>query len=309
MASGLKSSVHRLAFSAGLSSLLARRQRGMRVLMFHGVLPEEAHRFEEVLRYIARKFSIVPLSRIVNQVLLPGDDAKGTHIALTFDDGLLNNYSVVYPALKRLGVPATFFVCPSLIDSGGWLWNQEMRARLSTLLPAQLKQLVTSLGAPSDQPEGLVEWMKTIAYRARAEAEMKIRQSTPEFRATQAQHEQFDLMGWAHLQALDPNLIGIGSHSDTHPILTSLADAELEREMAESRRRLEQQLQRPVDTFCYPNGIYDARCLRIARNCFRAALTTAVGFINAGDDPYELARIPGTCDASLLAWRLHRPAA
>src|SRR3954463_4752023 len=125
----LKSRVHRLAFSAGLSSFLASRCQAMRVLMFHGILAAEAREFENPLTYLAGKFSIVPLVRIVDRVL-NGENPRGTEMALTFDDGLLNNYLVVYPILKRLGLPATFFVCPSLVDSGAWLWNQEVRARL-----------------------------------------------------------------------------------------------------------------------------------------------------------------------------------
>jgi peptidoglycan/xylan/chitin deacetylase (PgdA/CDA1 family) len=279
----------------------------MRVLMFHGILAAEAREFEITLTYLAGKFSIVPLVRIVDRVL-NGEDARGTEMALTFDDGLMNNYLVVYPILKRLGLPATFFVCPSLVDSGAWLWNQEVRARLSAI-PDRWNELFTRLEAPAKNPDTLVEWMKTMDPGARAEAEASIRCATNAFTPTKAQRELYDLMGWAQLQELDPKLISIGSHSATHPILTNLTDEDIESEMAESRRMLEEKLQRQVDIFCYPNGAYDSRCLRAARRFFRAAWTTATGFVNVGDDPYQLARIPGTCDAALMAWRLYRPEA
>src|SRR3954469_20314588 len=94
----LKSRAHQLAFSAGLSSFLASRHQAMRVLMFHGILAAEAPEFEESLIYLAGRFSIVPLGRIVDRVL-NGEKPRETEMALTFDDGLLNNYSVVYPIL------------------------------------------------------------------------------------------------------------------------------------------------------------------------------------------------------------------
>src|SRR3954469_12796568 len=307
MRSRLKSRAHQLAFSAGLSSFLASRREAMRVLMFHGILAAEAREFEKSLIYLAGKFSIVPLARIVDRVLT-GEEPHSTEMALTFDDGLLNNYSIVYPILKRLGVPATFFVCPSLVESGAWLWNQEVRARVSAI-PDRWNELLSILGAPAQDPDTLVEWMKKMDPGARSEAEASIRYATDPFTPTKAQREQYDLMGWAQIQELDPKLITIGSHSATHPILTALADEDIEDEMADSRRMLEDKLQRPVDIFCYPNGAYDDRCLRAARKNFRAALTTAAGFVNVGDDPYKLARIPGTCDAALLAWRLYRPEA
>jgi len=303
----LKNRVHKLAFSAGLSSFLASRSQRMRVLMFHGITAAEAPGFEETLTYLAGKFPIVQLVKVIDRVL-NGENQPGTEMALTFDDGLLNNYSVVYPILKRLGLPATFFVCPSLIDSGAWLWNQEIRARLSAI-PDRWTDLRAALRAPAQDPDALVEWMKKMDPGARSEAEASIRHATNPFTPTEAQREQCDVMGWSQLQELDPKLITIGSHSATHPILTSLTDDDIEREMKESRRMLEQKLQRPVDIFCYPNGAYDSRCLRAARKFFRAALTTAAGFVDVGDDPYELTRIPGTCDASLMAWRLYRPEA
>lgn len=37
---------------------------------------------------------------------------------ITFDDGFLNNYTVVYPMLKRLQIPWTFFIYPQVINQG-----------------------------------------------------------------------------------------------------------------------------------------------------------------------------------------------
>jgi peptidoglycan/xylan/chitin deacetylase (PgdA/CDA1 family) len=42
-------------------------------------------------------------------------------VALTFDDGSLDNYTVALPLLRRLGVPATFYVCPGLLGRRVWL--------------------------------------------------------------------------------------------------------------------------------------------------------------------------------------------
>ena len=39
-------------------------------------------------------------------------------ILLTFDDGLMNNYTDCYPLLQKYGAKATFFVCPRFIESG-----------------------------------------------------------------------------------------------------------------------------------------------------------------------------------------------
>ena len=43
-------------------------------------------------------------------------------LAITFDDGYADNATVALPILRRLGLPATFFVATGFLD-GGRMWN------------------------------------------------------------------------------------------------------------------------------------------------------------------------------------------
>src|ERR687883_570464 len=116
-------------------------------------------------------------------------------LALTFDDGLRSNVEVAYPILRKLGVSATFFVCPGLIERGAWLWNHEARERLRTLTPPALAELAEHVGAPNEL-EPFVEWMKTLDLAARERVEQAIRAATPHFKPSDAQRDEFDLAGW-----------------------------------------------------------------------------------------------------------------
>lgn len=51
----------------------------------------------------------------------------------------------------------------------------------------------------------------------------------------------------------------IGAHSCSHPHLTTVSDAELERQLAEPKRVLERELARPCTSLAYPYGDVDAR--------------------------------------------------
>lgn len=53
----------------------------------------------------------------------------------------------------------------------------------------------------------------------------------------------------------------IANHTDTHPHLPTLADAEVEREIRDGRDRLEQLFEAPVTGFAYPFGDYDQRIM------------------------------------------------
>jgi peptidoglycan/xylan/chitin deacetylase (PgdA/CDA1 family) len=257
-----------------------------------------------------RHFRIVPLESVVHR-LGEGTQAGANEIVLTFDDGLHNNLTVLYPILQELRAPASFFVCPGLIESGKWLWNHEVRCRVQALPEQNLRELGRQLQTSGQSVEQIVEWMKTLPLPARRQAEDAIRLATPGFIPTGAQHETYDIMTWKDLCSLDPGLITIGSHTLSHPILNLLTADEIDFELRESRRLLEQKLDRPVDYFCYPNGSYDARVYESVKTIYRAAVTTESGVVGRSNntDPHRLPRIPSAESTALTAWRLHRPEA
>ena len=66
-------------------------------------------------------------------------------------------------------------------------------------------------------------------------------------------------MDWDELAALGDAGWELGSHTCSHPRLTTVGDADLARELSESKRVCEQRLGRPCRTIAYPYGDVDAR--------------------------------------------------
>lgn len=82
-------------------------------------------------------------------------------------------------------------------------------------------------------------------------------------------------MTWAQLKemAADP-LVTIASHSVSHAIMPPLPDEQLQTELADSKRILEQQLGISIRYFTYPEGKYDARVAEAVKQAgYAAALT------------------------------------
>jgi peptidoglycan/xylan/chitin deacetylase (PgdA/CDA1 family) len=289
---------------------VAQRQACARIIMYHGTLRRDERLLAAQLRYLHRHFRIVQLDRVVKD-LAAGQSPRHNEIVLTFDDGLRNNATVAYPILKDLEIPATFFVCPGLIATGQWLWTHEARCRLGTLHKDALPSLARQLPCAAATVDGIVEWMKTLRLNDRQAAESKIRQATPGFQPSAEDREACDMMDWNTLGSLDPDLITIGSHTLTHPILPTLDDAAIDLEMTESRRQLEQKLNRPANYFCYPNGSRHPQSSMAAKRTYDAAVTVENGVVTGKDsaDLHGLPRIPATRSSALMAWRLHRPRA
>jgi peptidoglycan/xylan/chitin deacetylase (PgdA/CDA1 family) len=273
-----------------------------RILFYHGTPRRHAAALERQLRWLKRRFRVVPLRSVVAAARDGGP--VGNQLALTFDDGLRSNVAVAYPILHKLALPATFFVCPGLVERAGWLWTHETRCRLVRLAPETRRELAAELGVPGEI-EPFVGWMKTLAPGARLRVEERLRAATPAFTPTAQEREDFDLASWRELRRLDSALVSIGSHTLTHSILTVAPPDEVELEVRESRRLLEDGLQRPVDLFAYPNGDHDAATAACVRRHYRAAVTASSGWVSRGADAHRLPRLVVPSGVLRLARRIY----
>lgn len=273
------------------------------VFLCHGTPRLLASGLEQQLRYLRRVFTLAPLSEIVVSVAERRPAGRKRRATVIFDDGLRNNFSVAYPILRSLGIPATFFVCPGLIEERKWIWTHETRARLRFAAQPLRGELAAELGAPREINE-FVQWMKKLSLPERARAEARLREATPSFVPSERDREAFELAGWHELRSVDPAVITIGSHSMTHPILPNLSDAAIEIELRESRRVLEARLDRTVEFLSYPNDDVDWRTLAVARRHYRAAVAHSSG---TPLDPHLMPSVHLPAHVLRLVWQLNRP--
>ena len=79
-------------------------------------------------------------------------------------------------------------------------------------------------------------------------------------------HEQELLcLGWPELRELADAGWEVGSHTCSHPRLTTVDDARLAAELRDSRAACEQGMGRPCPSIAYPYGDVDARVIEAAR--------------------------------------------
>ena len=86
-----------------------------------------------------------------------------------------------------------------------------------------------------------------------------------------ARPEALATMTWDELREIAERGVEIGSHTATHAHLTQLTDDELDRELRESKARIEDVLGRPVRLLAYPYGEHDGRVQRAASRAGYAA--------------------------------------
>jgi len=293
-----------------LGGPLARRltRSGGRVLMYHRFGTDAAGRrmtatsFEQQLRYLVRHFRVSPLRDVV-QALHGGRALDARTVVVTIDDGYEDFREHAYPLLRRFEVPATLFVVTRFVDGDYWLWFdavhyvllQTARSRCALPIDGGILQLDLS-SMPARQRAWSAIGERCLAMDgAGRETVIQTLQRELQIAIPERPVPAYRGMTWDEIRGLDRELIDIGSHTCTHPVLSRCSAADIAREVGDSRRIIERRLGRPVEAFCYPNGEpadYDERAvLAVKQAGYRCATVAHGGPIVSTADPYRLERI------------------
>jgi peptidoglycan/xylan/chitin deacetylase (PgdA/CDA1 family) len=300
------------------------------IITFHRVLPEALRRDyplaglavtpEELawfLEFFGRTFHCTTLRDAIERW---NDDPEASRpaLAVTFDDGQVDNWDHARPVLDRLGVRASFFVPVDGIQDGEPLWHDRIALavdRATALDPAGAARLAREY-APVGEAFDVDSHGMVVLAKALEPTERRRCVESWEGLAGRISRPSWDgFMSWEQLRTLAAAGHEIGSHSMSHEILPLCSVAEIQREVGESRRILESRLDVRVDSFCYPNGDCDPRCIDAVRNSgYQQAVTTAWGANRQGDAKFRLRRFDmhsehsrntrGDLSAARVAWRI-----
>lgn len=102
---------------------------------------------------------------------------------------------------------------------------------------------------------------------------------------------RFRHLDWAEMREMRQAGIEIGSHGQSHRELTGLSDIELDREVTDSKKALEDGLGSEVTSFCYPFGRYDRRVRgAVIRADYHCACSHSPRMPNSRIDVFALRR-------------------
>jgi peptidoglycan/xylan/chitin deacetylase (PgdA/CDA1 family) len=273
-------------------------QLPLSILIYHRVVakpdplfPEEvdARRFEQHLRLLTRWFRVLPLAEAVRR--LQERSLPSRAACITFDDGYADNAEVALPILQRYRAHATFFIASGFLD-GGCMWNDAV-IEVVRDAPGERLNLARSgfgtydIGCPQRRRAVIDMLLAALKYLPPDERLARVKLMARRFTPTMLSSDQVLALHRAGME--------IGAHTVSHPILTSISNADARAEIANSRLRLQEITQAPVRLFAYPNGIpgqdFEQRHANMLRaQGFEAAVTNAWGAARPGTDPFALPR-------------------
>ena len=215
--------------------------------------------------------------------------------AFTLDDGYRDNLDYALPVLREFDAPLAVYVASDFAEGTGRLWWAALEAVIAKAEQIDVRIGNSALRLDATTPaakqaafDRLHDWLRALP----GEHDLK--------REIEALCMTYDVdmdalcrslcLSWAEVRtfAADP-LVTIGAHSVSHCNLAKQAEDIAAQEMAASRARIEQVLERPVLHLAYPYGDRDAageREFALAASAgFKTAVTTRPGMLfaeNAG---------------------------
>jgi len=312
-----------------LNWLKKRSQLSGLILMYHRInevdsdpwgLCVRPERFADHLEILRQEAVPLPLQEFVRA------SQKGVlprrAVAITFDDGYVDNLSNAKPVLEQFHIPATVFVTSGYIGGKREFWWDELERIL--LRPGELPATLhlTIRQKACQWKLGEAAYYGEEEYRR--EANQKAWDGKPGSRhhfyysvwqvlrplTESERHPLLDTISvWAgakselreshrplaghELQTLAlSDVIEIGSHTVTHLFLSEHPLAVQNEEIRAGKMQLEKLLDRPVTSFAYPYGDYLKKTPSLVRDAgFACACTTRKGSVRRDADCLELPRV------------------
>ncbi len=271
------------------------------ILIWHRVLPVQdpifpeemyASRFDATLSWIKSAFNVLSLPDAVKH--LREGTLPSRALAITFDDGYEDNYSVALPILQKHGLTATFFISTGFTD-GGCMWNDQI---IETVRQAPVGLFdadafgrfdLSDAASRRNAIDALIDQIKYL--------DIHTRQTTVDGLAQKVEVEPSPelMMTALQIRAMHQAKMTIGAHTCSHPILARLSSEVARTEIATGRTRLEEILGHRITLFAYPNGKpnrdYERAHVDMVRDLgFDAAVTTTWGTSRHGDNLFQLRR-------------------
>lgn len=291
-----------------------RNRKHSLTLTYHGVLPEtgdvdaqfenrnfvSVEQFDKQIEILLRHFIPIQLEDITGA---PEQAAGG--FLITFDDGFMNNYRYALPVLKKYDLSAVFFITTGLVGTRKLLWTEQVSRLLARTKRRTLKIFIDreykfelddeeNRDAISKQIRTLMKRLpKTKRDTVLAQLYRQCIDVNPELESDE--EDRYLFMTQDQIKDLIKHGQVIGSHTHTHPILSTLNEQDSMFELEQSKQLLEKWTDRTCMALSYPNGaVSDYREVQrkqLKKLNYRCAFTQIPRYNSAQIGLYDLRRL------------------
>jgi len=285
----LKNEIIKFILNTNIGFKLLRDRFDNVIIMYHGVtekscLSNKRHSlkndFIKHLIFLKRFTNIVTLDQFFKKEF----KKNCLNVAITFDDGYLNNYSIAKPILEKHNIPATFFITGINQTEQIFLWADFIDfLGVSTLNEIELKGLIfhkRNNTFITNENIDIYHFIKNVD--ANYETKLELYDSIPYtyYDCFLNSDPQFwKLMSDEDIKATSKSkVISIQSHGFFHNNLGTISHKNAMDEINSSKNYLENLTQKKIDTIGFPDGSYTREILDDSINLGITKFLAAEGY-------------------------------
>jgi peptidoglycan/xylan/chitin deacetylase (PgdA/CDA1 family) len=232
-------------------------------------------------------------------------------VLVTFDDGYQDYFEHALPILREFGVPAVNFVATQFVDDGApFWWDRVDLACQRTRRPFVMlpwRDAPYPAGSAGDRMRIYRECQQHLKAIPEAEKTALLPRIFDALRVDEADIAlPRQVMTWDQMRAAR-DVTTFGGHLHSHPLVSRIDAAQLERELELSDRRMADELGTPPALFAYPDGDITATAkAAVRRHGYQMAFGVLEGLVTPQSDWYAIDRLTGPATVADLAWRIAR---
>lgn len=259
-------------------------------------LSVEPDRLGAQLGWLGKRVEIVPLSEVLN-------GSRHPRAAITFDDGYADNVGFGLDILEDAKVPATVFVVAGYVgtDRRFW-WDRLVSLLLQQDLPPFLqleiigRHLWLDVRSSSARRRSFWALHQRMLWSPRADIESMFALLEAQVRNVLTESEMDGrVVTLSELRRMANHpYCTVGSHTLTHPLLSTLDPSAQLEELSSARHCLEELIERPVTQFAYPFGgvgAFNGRTVAaVKRSGHELACATTAGTVHPRLDRFRVPR-------------------
>jgi peptidoglycan/xylan/chitin deacetylase (PgdA/CDA1 family) len=263
----------------------------------HWCLAVSPRHFDEQIDVLRRTRQPLPLVDFVRAFIAGTLPANA--VALTFDDGYVDNLVAAKPRLAIADVPATVFLATGYLGRDSEFWWDELANILlvgdgpeSFDLRVGGQTIHLDLGGAQRRKALLTIWQAMRGLQPE-ECELVMTGLRSLFVRRDDHASRGRPMTFDEVRTLATDgLVTIGAHTVTHPPLSMLETAACHREVADSKRTCEALIGAPVVSFAYPFGDFNGQAREAVKSAgFIVACSTRRGPVVATSDTLAMPRV------------------
>jgi peptidoglycan/xylan/chitin deacetylase (PgdA/CDA1 family) len=218
-------------------------------------------------------------------------------LCITFDDGYKDNYINAYPILKGYGVPATIYVVTKYINAKELLPWDRLKYLIANIPERNIS--VPTFGQPLDLSS--FERKRKAFYRLNDYLRWSSKETHDEVmgylegllpdKSFRQMHHRESILSWDEIAEMSKEGISFGSHTRTHPRLSTLQMEDVVKEVYGSKKEMEEAMGRKITSFAYPGGDHNKQIRQIVQSAgYSYAVASMKGFNDIKSDLYTLKR-------------------